>query len=247
MSNIVGQGPYKTQTETLRGYAAGWTASNPVLKAGEFGIEQDTNQFKVGDGVTAWNSLSYGFGTGGGSGDLATVATTGSYTDLINKPTLSTVALSGSYTDLSNKPTIPTTTSQLTNNSGFITSIPAAQVDLVLPIPYDAGGTYAVGFVLAMVALGAYSFPAGLTGSVAVCGGAPTANTSCFMTIKRAGSTVASGKVDFAAAATTGTFEFASAFTSQVGDVLILTASTDASDTTFNSPAITLMLTRAVS
>lgn len=35
---------------------------------------------------------------------------------------LATVATSGSYNDLSNKPTIPTTTSQLTNDSGFITS-----------------------------------------------------------------------------------------------------------------------------
>ena len=35
---------------------------------------------------------------------------------------LSTVATSGSYTDLSNKPSIPTHTSHLTNNSGFITS-----------------------------------------------------------------------------------------------------------------------------
>src|SRR5439155_14422197 len=53
---------------------------------------------------------------------FATVATTGSYADLINKPSLATVATSGSYTDLSNKPTIPTATSQLTNDSGFITS-----------------------------------------------------------------------------------------------------------------------------
>ena len=35
---------------------------------------------------------------------------------------LATVAQSGSYTDLSNQPTIPVNTSQLTNNSGFITS-----------------------------------------------------------------------------------------------------------------------------
>ncbi len=35
---------------------------------------------------------------------------------------LSTVATSGSYNDLSNKPTIPTTTNELTNNSGFITN-----------------------------------------------------------------------------------------------------------------------------
>ena len=41
-------------------------------------------------------------------GDLATVATTGSYTDLTATPSLSTVATSGSYTDLTNKPTIPT-------------------------------------------------------------------------------------------------------------------------------------------
>lgn len=34
---------------------------------------------------------------------------------------LATVAMSGSYTDLSNKPTIPTATSDLTNDSGYIT------------------------------------------------------------------------------------------------------------------------------
>ncbi|UNH61317.1 structural protein [Synechococcus phage S-SZBM1] len=38
----------------------------------------------------------------------ATVATTGSYNDLINKPALATVATSGSYTDLINRPTIST-------------------------------------------------------------------------------------------------------------------------------------------
>ena len=42
--------------------------------------------------------------------------------DITGKPTLATVATSGSYNDLSDKPTIPTTTSQLTNDSNFITS-----------------------------------------------------------------------------------------------------------------------------
>ena len=35
---------------------------------------------------------------------------------------------SGSYNDLTNKPTIPTQTSQLTNNSGFLTSIPSEYI-----------------------------------------------------------------------------------------------------------------------
>lgn len=39
---------------------------------------------------------------------LATVATTGAYSDLSGAPSLATVATSGSYNDLSNKPTIPT-------------------------------------------------------------------------------------------------------------------------------------------
>lgn len=41
---------------------------------------------------------------------------------------LATVATSGSYDDLSNKPTIPTKTSQLNNDSGFITSAPVTSV-----------------------------------------------------------------------------------------------------------------------
>lgn len=39
-----------------------------------------------------------------------------------NTSSLSTVATSGSYNDLSNKPTIPTNTNQLTNGAGFIKS-----------------------------------------------------------------------------------------------------------------------------
>lgn len=43
-----------------RGTAAQWTSANPVLAAGEFGLETDTKKFKVGDGALAWNSLGYG-------------------------------------------------------------------------------------------------------------------------------------------------------------------------------------------
>ena len=42
-----------------RDTAANWTAENPVLLAGEVGIETDTRKYKVGDGTLAWSSLSY--------------------------------------------------------------------------------------------------------------------------------------------------------------------------------------------
>lgn len=48
-----------TQIQIRRGTAATWTASNPVLAAGEIGFETDTNKGKFGNGTTAWNSLSY--------------------------------------------------------------------------------------------------------------------------------------------------------------------------------------------
>lgn len=43
-----------------RGTAAQWASANPILASGEIGIETDTAQFKIGDGITAWNSLPYG-------------------------------------------------------------------------------------------------------------------------------------------------------------------------------------------
>ena len=83
--------------------------------------------------------------------DLSTVATSGSYKDLLDKPVipegadlsdyynkgetdnllnskantsdLAVVAKSGNYNDLSNTPTIPTKVSDLTNDSGYITGV----------------------------------------------------------------------------------------------------------------------------
>lgn len=92
----------------------------------------------------AWNSVT-------GKPTFATVATSGSYNDLSNKPSIPTdvadltddadyiwgnlegkydsngrclteVAFTGSYNDLDNTPTIPTNNNQLTNGAGYITS-----------------------------------------------------------------------------------------------------------------------------
>jgi len=46
-----------------RGVAAAWTSDNPVLEAGEFGLETDTGKTKIGNGTTAWTSLAYNYVT----------------------------------------------------------------------------------------------------------------------------------------------------------------------------------------
>lgn len=47
------------QIQFRRDVATDWTSENPVLAAGELGLETDTARFKIGDGVTAWTSLAY--------------------------------------------------------------------------------------------------------------------------------------------------------------------------------------------
>lgn len=45
--------------QNRRDTTANWVSYNPVLRAGEIGHETDTNRSKMGDGATAWRSLSY--------------------------------------------------------------------------------------------------------------------------------------------------------------------------------------------
>ena len=45
--------------QVRRGTSTDWTSVNPVLAAGELGVETNTRKIKVGDGTTAWSSLAY--------------------------------------------------------------------------------------------------------------------------------------------------------------------------------------------
>jgi lysophospholipase L1-like esterase len=51
--------------QNRRDTASNWTSYNPTLRPGEIGHETDTNRSKMGDGVTAWRSLSYWNPSGG--------------------------------------------------------------------------------------------------------------------------------------------------------------------------------------
>lgn len=51
--------PVQTVIKLRRDTAANWLLTNPVLGAGEQGLETDTSLIKYGDGTTAWADLAY--------------------------------------------------------------------------------------------------------------------------------------------------------------------------------------------
>lgn len=55
----MGVTPVAVKVQFRRDTAANWTSNNPVLSAGELGLETNTSRFKIGDGTTAWSSLTY--------------------------------------------------------------------------------------------------------------------------------------------------------------------------------------------
>ena len=108
-----------TQIQIRRGTAAQWTSANPTLASGEFGYESDTGKFKIGNGSTAWSSLSYqgagtvtsitaGTGLSGG-----TITTSGT----IAIDTATTVDVSTAQTLTNKTLTTPTLTLSTTTNS----------------------------------------------------------------------------------------------------------------------------------
>jgi ribosomal protein L35AE/L33A len=51
--------PVQTVIKTRRDTAANWLSTNPVLAAGETGLESDTGLVKFGNGTSAWDALQY--------------------------------------------------------------------------------------------------------------------------------------------------------------------------------------------
>lgn len=47
------------KVQVRRGTAAAWNSANPTLSSGEFGYDTTNGKVKIGDGVTAWNSLAF--------------------------------------------------------------------------------------------------------------------------------------------------------------------------------------------
>jgi hypothetical protein len=49
----------QTLIQVRRGTTSEWINTNPTLSAGEWGLDTSTKRYKIGDGLTAWNSLPY--------------------------------------------------------------------------------------------------------------------------------------------------------------------------------------------
>ena len=84
-----------------RDSAIGWSTNNPILASGEIGIELSPTPahivlFKVGDGITSWNSLPY-------QNEAISGATLGANTFIgqQNAPSFASALFKGKVTNLS--------------------------------------------------------------------------------------------------------------------------------------------------
>lgn len=146
-----------TQIQVRRGTASQWTSTNPVLASGEWGFETDTGKVKIGDGTTAWASLSYkGSGTvtsviagtgltGGtitGSGTIA--IDTAVTADLTTAQTLTNKTLTSPLTNVGiNTQTGTTYTTVLSDNGKIVTLNNASAISVT--IPTNASVAYPIG------------------------------------------------------------------------------------------------------
>jgi hypothetical protein len=64
------------QLQIRRDTTNNWTSQNPVLASGEIGINLDTYQFKIGDGIKTWSLLPYA-GITGPTGPVGSNITSG--------------------------------------------------------------------------------------------------------------------------------------------------------------------------
>jgi hypothetical protein len=115
------------QIQFRRGTASEWTSANPTLAVGEMGLETDTDQFKIGDGTTAWTSLGYGgiAGPEGPAGD----------------PTLTINQQTDTYTVL------------LTDASKLIEMSNSGGINLNIPV--DASADFPIGTQISVLQTGA--------------------------------------------------------------------------------------------
>ena len=97
----------KTKIQIRRDTAANWAINNPILSAGEFGLESDTQKIKVGNGSANWAARPY---INVLPSDLAELSQ-----DAVNSALTAGNGITKEYDDLNNTITISVDTSIIAN------------------------------------------------------------------------------------------------------------------------------------
>jgi hypothetical protein len=99
--------------QVRRGTASEWTTANPVLAAGEMGVETNTNLFKFGNGTATWTALAYANNSDVAIGEISQ--------DAINTALTMGAGLTKTYNDGANTITI-TVDTDVVSTKTFATS-----------------------------------------------------------------------------------------------------------------------------
>jgi len=157
-----------TQIQVRRGTASQWTSTNPTLASGEWGFETDTGKAKIGNGSTAWSSLSYFggsgtvtsivAGTGLSGGTITTSGTiaidTATTVDVSTAQTLTNKTLTAPVINLAlNAQTGTTYTFALTDNGKLVTASNASAQ--TYSIPTNGTTAFPVGTQINIIGIGA--------------------------------------------------------------------------------------------
>ena len=155
-----------TQIQVRRGTASQWTSTNPTLASGEWGFETDTAKVKIGNGSTAWNSLSYqgagdiegvtagtGISGGGTSGTVTVSIDTAVTADLTTAQTLTNKTLTDPKINLAFDAETASYTAVLANNGQVVTMNNASAN--TFSIPTNASVAFPVGTQINVLQIGA--------------------------------------------------------------------------------------------
>ena len=99
--------------QVRRGTSSEWTAANPILAAGEMGVETNTNKFKFGNGTDAWTVLAYAASDSQAIGEISQ--------DAINQALAVGSGLTKTYDDGANTITVTVNTDVISTKT-FATS-----------------------------------------------------------------------------------------------------------------------------
>jgi hypothetical protein len=106
--------------QVRRGLSSEWTTANPVLAAGEMGVETNTNKFKFGNGSSTWTALSYAAADTAAIGEISQ--------DAIDQALSMGAGLTKTYNDGTNTITITVDTNVISTKAFATSEASAARV-----------------------------------------------------------------------------------------------------------------------